>query len=43
LRALAGDIREQEIITILLRLANEFHRLAEEVREIPRCGASSDK
>jgi len=43
LRALAGDIREQEIITILLRLANEFHRLAEKVREIPRCGASSDK
>jgi len=36
LRALAGDIREQEIITILLRLANEFHRLAEKVREIPR-------
>ncbi len=43
LRALAGDIHDHEIMTILLKLANDFDRLAESVREIPKCSASSDK
>jgi len=42
LRALAGDIPDPEIMTILLKLANDFDRLAESVREIPTGRASSD-
>ena len=37
LRALAGEISDKEIMTILLKLANDFDLLAERVREISKC------
>lgn len=37
LRALAGDMPDKEIMTILLKLANDFDLLAERIREIPKC------
>ena len=42
LRAFAGDIKHIEIMTILLKLANDFDRLAERVREIPKSDEASD-